>query len=152
MVEGDIEFRDEGDYQGEQKYSIKEIILRHIRKISDLSCQEFTGGYWEKKPIKTPSGIMFTESYKQDVREAYCNSIDFLIDVVYPMCKDDKKLKEYLEKFEGYKEEIKDEKDLKPEQKADINDKMRKKRITFRQINLMFERINFWQGTESYNE
>ena len=154
VIKEDIEFREESDYAGEQKYSIKEIILRHIRKISDLCCQEFTGGYWEKKPIKTSTGILFTESYKQDVREAYCNSVDFLIDVIYPM--GDKVLKEYLNKYEGY-EEIKEcgkNKDcnVPQETKLDIKDKLRLKRQTFRQINLMFERTNFWQGTESYNE
>jgi hypothetical protein len=148
MVNEDIEFREEGEYVGEQKYSIKEIILRHIRKISDLCCQEFTGSYWEKKPIKTSSGIMFSEVYHDDKREAYCNAVDFLIDVVYPMS--DKKLKEYLTKYEGYKEEITDDK--VEEEKLDIKEKIKKKRITFRQINLMFENTNFWKGTESYNE
>lgn len=148
MVE-DIEFREEGEYVGEQKYSIKEIILRHIRKISDLCCKEFTGGYWEKKPIKTSTGIMFIETYHEDVREAYCNAVDFLIDVIYPM--GDKNLKEYLTKYEGYEEKMTDKKE-KEEEKLDIKDKIKKKRRTFRQINLMFENTNFWKGTESYSE
>jgi hypothetical protein len=149
MVDGDIEFRDEFEDNGEKTLSIKEIILRHIRKISDLSCQEFTGGYWEKKPIKTPSGIMFTESYKQDVREAYCNAIDFLVDIIYPMSDND--LKEYLQKFEGFKEKIEEE-DRTEDKKLDIVLKIKLKRQTFRQINLMFERKNFWKGTGSYSE
>ena len=147
MVDNEnIEFREEGEYQGEQKYSIKEIILRHIRKISDICCKEFTGGYWDKKPIRTQSGIMFSETYHEDVREAYCNAVDFLVDVVYPM--GDKALKDYLLKFEGYNETKFDSKEVE----MDIKIKLKLKRQTFRQINLMFERTNFWQGSESYNE
>lgn len=141
----DIEFKEESEYQGEQKLSIKEIILRQIRMIGDMCCKEFTGGYWERKPIRTQSGMMFSEVYHNDLREAYCNAIDFLVDVVYPM--GDKVLKEYLKDKEGYEEvEIKDSCDL------DIKSKLKQKRITFKQINLMFERTNFWQGTENYNE
>jgi hypothetical protein len=144
LVNDDIEFREESEFEQEQKYSMKEIILRHIRKIGDICCKEFTGGYWEKKPIKTSSGVMFSEVYHDDVREAYCNAIDFLADIVYPMS--DKKLKEYLNKYEGYGSEL-----IKPEKK-EIKEKLNLKRATFRQINLMFENNNFWKGTESYNE
>ena len=144
-----IEFRDEFEDVGERTLSIKEIILRHIRKISDLSCQEFTGGFWEEKPVKTASGIMFIKKWHDDVREAYCNSIDFLIDIIYPMSDDD--LKEYLKNFEGFKEKIAKE-DKDEDEKIEITKKIKLKRQTFRQINLMFERKNFWKGTGSYNE
>lgn len=153
--DSNIEFKEESDYQGEQKYSIKEIILRHIRAIGDICCGEFTGGYWQKKPIKTSSGIMFSEVYKEDVREAYCNAVDFLVDVIYPMS--DNELKAYLNKYEGY-EEINDTTTPKTIQEVLMDDKERirtkliLKRQTFRQINLMFERKNFWQGMENYNE
>ena len=140
----EIDYGEEGEYQKEQKFSIKEIILRHIRKIRDLCCIEFTGGYWEKKPMKTATGIIFSEVYKMDVREAYCNAIDFLSDVIYPM--GDDKLKTYLKENEGYDETKIETKEI------DIKDKIKLKRRTFRQINLMFERTNFWQGIEDYNE
>lgn len=139
----DIEFRDEGEYSEEKKYSIKEIILRHIKKISDLCCKEFTGGYWEKKPIKTPSGVMFSEVYHNDVRESYCNAVDFLVDIIYPM--GDKDLQDYLKENEDYG-------DKETEEETDVKKKLKKKRRTFRQINLMFERKDFWKGIESYNE
>jgi len=153
MVNEDIEFRDELDGElGEQKYSINEIILRQIRKIGDLSCKEFTGGYWEKRPIRTSGGIMFSEVYHNDIREAYCNAVDFLIDIIYPM--GDDTLKEYLKKFEGYLEVIKKEtnKSNNSEKEIKIKEKLKLKRQTFRQINLMFERCNFWKGTGSYSE
>jgi hypothetical protein len=133
----DFEIKEESDYM-QEGLNVKETILRHIRKIGDICCQEFTGGYWNKKPIKTQSGIMFTEEYHQDVREAYCNAVDFLIDVVYPSS--DKELKKYIDDNEpiGIK--------------VDIQEKLILKRRTFRQINIMFERTNFWQGMGVSNE
>lgn len=146
----EIEFRDDTDENVEQKFSIKEIILRQIRKIGDISSQEFTGGYWDKKPIKTSTGILFTETYRNDVRESYCNAVDFLIDITYPMS--DKELKEYLNNFEGFKEKIKKDDKVEETKVLDIKDKLKLKRQTFRQINLMFERKNFWAGTGSSDE
>lgn len=141
----DIEFKDEIDYPIEQKYSIREIILRQIKKIGDICCKEFTGGYWEKKPIKTQSGFYYSEVYHNDVREEYCNAVDFVIDLVYPLS--DKELKDYLDEHEGF-----GEKDGQKNEKVDIKEKLVGKRKTFRQINMMFQRTNFWEGTESYNE
>ena len=139
MVVEDFEFKEEAEYGEEQKYSIKEIILRHIRKISDICCKEFTGGYWEKKPIRMQTGVMFTEVYHDDVREAYCNAVDFLIDVLYPL--GDKDFKAYLETNENIDAE-----------EMDIYKKLNRKRKTFKEINKMFDRNNFWGGTGTYNE
>lgn len=136
----DIEFKDESEYGSEEKISMKQIILRHIRKISDLCCKEFTGGYWEKKPMKTGSGIFFSETYHEDIREAYCNAVDFLIDVIYPF--GDSDLKKYLDANEKIEKDWKD----------DIKGRLIQKKKTFREINFMFERTNFWQGSESYSE
>jgi hypothetical protein len=139
MVDENIEFSDEDDDYGESGLSINEIILAHIRKISDLSCKEFTGSFWSKKPIKTQNGIIYTETYHEDVREAYCNAINFLIDILYPL--GDKKFKDYLDTSEDIEKE-----------ETDINKKIKRKRITFKEINLMFERNNFWGSTGTYNE
>ncbi len=145
----DIEFRDEVDYDGSSPLSLNEIILRQVRKIADICSKEFTGGYWEKKPIKTGNGIFYSEVYHDDSREAYCNAVDFLIDIVYPLS--DKELKEYLSCFENYKEDIKKQ-DLNVDEEKDIKQKIKLKRITFRQINLMFERTNLFGGTGVSNE
>ena len=131
----DISFQDETDIEI-KNLSFNEIILRHIRKISDLTCQELTGSYWEKKPIKTQSGIMFTEVYHMDLREAYCNSIDFLIDIIYP--KSDKVLKEYI--------------DINDKDNINILEKIKIKRKIFREINMMFERTDFWKTSNTSNE
>ena len=135
----DMEFSDEGDYQ-QQELNIKEIILRHIRKISDICCKEFTGGYWERKPVKTAGGILFTEQYHEDVREAYCNAVDFLTDMLFPL--GDKDLQKYLNENE----------DIEKDWGEDIKAKLKRKRQTFKEINIMFERINFWGSTSSGDE
>lgn len=140
MVEN-IEFRDEAEPEQASGISIKEIILRQIRKIGDIASQELTGGYWQKKPLQTQSGILFSEIYHPDLREAYCNAIDFLVDIITPMA--DKELKAYIVDKETAEEE------WTPDM---IKMKVKHKRITFRKINEMFERTNFWKGTASYNE
>jgi len=159
MVGDRIDISDESSDSDTQVLSIKEIVLRQIRKIADISCKEFTGGYWVKKPVKTGSGVMFSEVYHEDVREAYCNAVDFLIDLVYPLS--DADMKKYLETFEGCKEKIikydrKDKKQVEEPEEVDddvkIKKKIKLKRQSFRQINIMFERNNFWKGTGSYNE
>ena len=165
-----VEISDDSEMTKGDSLSIKEIILRQIRKIGDLSCKEFTGGYWQNKPIKTGSGIVFTKVWHEDVREAYCNAIDFLIDIIYPMSDDD--LKDYLKEFEGFEdkitkkvdnkeddeeEEVEDEKEEEDEEQEDeedidIKQKLKLKRQTFRQINIMFDSNEFWKGTLGYNE
>lgn len=134
-----IEFSDDGDIPTDQ-LNIKEIVLRHVKKISDICCKEFTGGYWTKKPINTAGGVLFIETYNEDVRESYCNAIDFLIDMLYPMS--DSILKEYIDEHE----------DVDKDWKEDIKSKLKQKRKTFKQINIMFERINFWGTTTVSNE
>jgi hypothetical protein len=130
-----VEIRDDSEYE-QKGYTIKDIILRHIKKVSDICCKEFTGGYWEKKPVKTSGGIMFTEQYHEDVREMYCNAIDFLVDIIYPIS--DKPLKEYIDKNDV---------DIE-----DVKAKLKSRRSMFKEINKMFDRTNFWQGSEEYNE
>jgi methionine salvage enolase-phosphatase E1 len=53
-----------------------------------------------------------------------CNSVNFLIDIVYP--KSDKELKDYIDKHEKESDE------------DDINKKIKNKRMIFKEINKMF--------------
>ena len=139
MVDENIEFSDEEDYVPQEGQSIKTIVLTHIGKISNLCCQEFTAGYWSKKPVKTQSGVLYTETYHDDVRQSYCNAVDFLIDILTPLS--DKDFKDYIKDNENVE---------KPE--ADIEKRLLRKRITFKKINEMFERTGFWEATGVANE
>ena len=130
----DIEYRDSSEF-GEEELSIKTIVLSHIKKISDISCQEFTGGYWEKKPMKTTGGIYFSEEYHQDMREAYCNAVDFLVDIVYP--NSDKIFKDFIDAEEKKQESI-----------TEANEKQKNRRQIFKAINKMFDRNNYFKSSE----
>lgn len=138
----DVEISDEGEY-GIKTLSIKEIVLRHLRKISDISSKEFTGGYWHKRPVRTATGVMFIEEYHEDVRESYCNAVDFLIDILYP--DSDTEFKLYVDEHEKIESENSDAEDY-------VKKKILKKRKTFRNITKMFERTNYFQSVGVGNE
>jgi len=132
----EIEINEQSEYNPDGTNSIQEIALRHIRKIGDICTQELTGAYTDKKPVKTAGGIMFTEVYHPDLREAYCNAVDFLLDLVTPWADETFKNK--------YGEQI--------EEEQDILKKLKIKRSIFRDITKMFWRTNFFISTDTYNE
>ena len=94
MNEGeDVKYIDAENYQGGQRdqLTFREIVMRHIVKLSSLSSKEFCGGYWQER-TKVIGGAGVTESfYVGDSREEYCNSIDFLHDIL--VCYFDEEMK-----------------------------------------------------------
>ena len=133
----EVEISDEAEYEGKE-VSMKEVIMIQIKKIGNICCQEFTGGYWNKKPVKTSTGILFTEEYHEDKREAYCNAINFLIDIIYPVS--DEELQKLLDK------------EMEDTDATEIKQKMKNKRKAFQEINKMFERTNFYKSIGIRNE
>jgi hypothetical protein len=133
----DYEITDEEDETSEES-SIKHIVLSHIGKISKICCQELTEGYWQDKPIKTGGGVVITRTYHPDLKEAYCNAVDFLVDICYPLA--DKPFQDFMD-IEEKKEEEKDKKE-----------KLKQKRKTFKQLNIMFERKGFFESSEFADE
>lgn len=131
----DIDISDQQDVEEEGSASINEIILRQIRKLGDIASSELTGGYWQKKPIKTSGGIMFSEEYHEDKREAYSNAVDFIVDLVYPISDD------------AFRKIIDNEEIFDKQEKlsADYKEKrlLSRKKI-FRELNKMFERVEFF--------
>lgn len=124
----DFSVQEEGDFnQGVP--TLKEIALIHIRKISAICCNEFTKGYWEEKPVKVGSGIAIMKKYNPDMRAVFCNAVDFLLWIVWPFADEDFK-KEHGEFNDDNKEEW--------------EEKLKKSKKLFRDINLMFERLNFF--------
>lgn len=127
--------QEEGDFsQGVP--SLKEIALMHIRKISQICCAEFSKGYWEEKPLKVGGGIAMTRTYHPDMRAVFCNAVDFLVWIVYPTSDSD-----FKAKAEGITE---DEKDL--------DKKLAERKKIFREVNLMFERTNFFDSQAGKTE
>lgn len=134
-----IEVEETSEY-GEQVTSIKQICLEHVKKISNMICQELTPGYWETKPIKVASGVVMSKTYKPDLRIGYCNAIEFLADLVYPFS--DKIFKEYMNEI--YDAEETDE--------PEIVKRIKIRRKMFRQMAIMFERDNFFDSSNAVSE
>jgi len=124
--------------------SIKEVVMQHIKGISDLSRQEFTPSYWQKKPLKVGDGIVMSETYHEDKRLAYCNAIDFLHDLMMPYADEEfKKTLELLDESENKRfEEHKEKKQTEDEW---IWVKLSLRRTLFGKIIMMIHRIKFFE-------
>ena len=88
--------------------------------------------------MKVEGGVFFTEIYHPDLREAYCNAVNFLIDVTYPLS--DSIFKKYI-----------DEEESKSDM-GDVKEKLKAKRKIFKQINIMFERYDFFRSSGEGDE
>ena len=91
-----------------EKRTFKDIILDHLNKILELSCDEFRGGYIEKK-IR---GNFVEEFYIPDSRKRITQAIEFLSFLLQPLYDDDmnkksdaikKEITENLKKFNDKK-------------------------------------------------
>jgi len=140
-----VEFGDDEIGFGGKELSMEQLVMRHLSKISDISCKELTSSYTEKRPVKVGEGMMLIEKYYPDMREGYCNAVDFLLDLILPYG-DEEFAKEYKEIKEGEEEEWKDatEKKIKGDEWMIIKLKLR--RNLFSKINIMLYRINFFSG------
>lgn len=62
------------------KITFRDIILQHLRRISQFASVEFRGGYWEIKetPISTGgfSATITNKIYIPDTREVYSNAVE----------------------------------------------------------------------------
>ena len=85
-----------------------------------------------------PDTLCRVKKYHPDLMEGYCNAVNFLIDITYPLA--DKTFKDFIDTIE-LKEEIKD-----------MKEKLLLKRKIFKQINIMFERIDFFGSSEFRTE
>lgn len=132
-----IQFKEESEEQQSKESSIREIVLRQIRMIGDICSQEMTGGYWQERPIKVGGGIVISKEYHQDQREAYCNAVEFIIDLVYAYA--DITLKNAVDEMEK----------LSPK---DIKDKLILRKKIFREINVFFNREDFFESSDSGDE
>ncbi len=143
---------DEGYTANKSDLSIREIILRHVRKISDLSCQELTESYWEERPVKIGSGVSIIKKYHPDLRCAFINAVDFLYHLIAPYTPKDtsgnfKKEVGRLKKSEDNKW-----KSSKDESQSDwVDKKLDMKKKLFAQIMLFLHKIKFFQS-DDYSE
>lgn len=129
-----------------ESQSIKEVVMSHIKGISELARKEFTPSYWQKKPMKVGDGIAMSETYHEDKRLAYCNAIDFLLDLMMPHAQKDKVFMEALKKMtEEEDEKFKKHEEEKKSEDAWIWVKLGYRRKLFGQLMLMITRIKFFE-------
>jgi len=62
------------------KKTLRDIILNHLSKILELSCDEFKGGYW----IKQIKGNYTEEIYVPDSRKKIIQAIEFFSYILQP--------------------------------------------------------------------
>lgn len=82
------EFIDAESYSGgggkKFKLTFEEIVMRHLREICSLSCDEFRGGYTNKQIIALPGGMSTrNETYIPDARARYGQAIETLYDLIF---------------------------------------------------------------------
>ncbi len=131
---------------GKNKVEFREIVLTHLKRILEISTQEFRGGYWKE----TPSGDFVIKEYVADTRKCYIQSIESLHDVLLPnfdtkietaMEEINKELKELKENYD--KSKTKTNEDIKNY----IYDKLEISRKLFQQLNFLLKRKDYLKGT-----
>ena len=144
MEKEGIELVDE-KYSQKEELSLREIILRHIRKMSDLSCQELTPSYWEERPVKIGSGVSIIRSYHPDLREAFINAVDFLFYLIRPYVPKDKKgnFKKEIQRIKK-SEDSKWKSSKSESQDTWIQKKLEIKKQLFSEMMLFLDRIKFF--------
>jgi len=126
--------------------AIKDLIIRHLGKISELCCKEFTPSFWSKKPVKVGDGVAIVETYHPDTRLAYCNAVDYLHDIMAVYSD-----KPFLEKLKSINDlqdiQFKKFKEEKGSQDSWIWTKLEFKRKLFGQLILLIDRAKLFSAT-----
>jgi len=130
--------------QKKDSVSIKDVIIMHIKKISDLTCQELTPSFWTKKPMKIGDGMAIIETYHPDLRVAYITSVDFLQDLLMP--KADKQFNETLEILNEEEGRLFNENKTGEKSQDDwIWIKLGLRRVLFGQLILLITRVKLFE-------
>jgi hypothetical protein len=126
-----------GSYQKDQ-LSFREIILQHLKKITEFSSVEWKGGYWEQRIIPMGSGGMTQKVYVPDTRDIYSNAVEVFGDLLFPhydeeMKTEDKRIQNKIDAI------TKEEKSLEQFKQ----DKRKIMRDLFRQISCFLKRRRY---------
>lgn len=155
----DVDFIDAEAYisQFQQGLSFKQIVLNHFNRIALISSKEMRGGYFENKPTLTGGGIQITKKYIEDGREAYCNSVDVLFDMLYPFFdkemdnEGEKSEEEFEQLIRVYKTIMKKTTNKESMQNQFKNEKLKIKRKLFRELSCFLYRERYLE-MKSYEE
>ena len=129
------EFIDAESYSGgggkKFKLTFEEIVMRHLRQICSLSCDEFRGGYTNRQIIALPGGMSTkNETYIPDARARYNQSVDSLYDLIYSFF--DKEMKDNDERIKSLIKKCKDKQEM-----------IQHKRDMLRALCTLLKRLNF---------
>ena len=139
------EFENVESFKGDKSnLSFKEIVLTHLRRITQLCCVEFRGGFKLQK-IHTSGKFSYTEEvYVQDTRECFINATNMLNDLLLPMF--DKQMREEVDILD------KDYASKKKLDKKVWNEaKIENKRKLFQQLSLLLKRLKYLES-KSFGE
>jgi len=128
------------------KKSFRDIALVHLNKILELSCDEFRGGYEEKK-IR---GNFVEEVYVPDSRKRISQAIEFLSYLLQPIYNKDTEDKSKLIKKE-VEENLKKFNDNKITKEEFRINKLKLMKELFEQLNYLLKEKDYLRG-ESYED
>jgi len=149
MENDNVQFIDAEQQFSQEQFGFREIVLQHLRRITEISSREFRAGYWKmlyRNPSTPPIPVWI-----EDTRDAYINAVNMLHDLLLP--KFDKIIEEEDNRVEKYEEDL--EQDLK-EKNKDMEEKEFKKlwkdelleikRYLFQQLSLLLDRLGYLEG------
>lgn len=131
--------------------SIKQIALEQIKRIGNIFSQELTEGRWESKPLQLGGTTSLVKKYFPDQKIAYCNAVDFLTDLIYPDSTKD--FQKYIDKIYEEEKDVDEIDDVK-----DVNfkkfwkDRVKKRKLMFREANKMFNVMDYFSQSMDGNE
>lgn len=99
----DVKYEDADVYSPnmlKDRLTFRDILLAHLRKITQFASVEFIGGYWETKPSPVQNSNVTIEVYVPDTREVYSNAVECLADLLAPYF--DKEMREAEAKCEEH--------------------------------------------------
>jgi len=127
-----------------QKKTFRDLVLVHLNKILELSCDEFRGGYIQKI-IK---GNFVEEIYVPDARKRISQAIEFLSYLLEPFYDKDMKV-ELIEK--QIKENLETFNNKKIDREKFMINKLKLMKDLFKELNFLLHRKNYLRG-EAYED
>ena len=138
-----------GEDFSQEKEKLKDIVLQHLKRILELSTQEFAGGYEKEVLIDNRLSTV----YVPDSRKQYIQSVESLSDVLLPFFDNEikKPSDEINKRLEELDKKMKEKEEGLIKKGMDLNDrdvryhnknKLKICRELFRELNLLLERGN----------
>lgn len=138
------QFIDAESFINKETFSFQDLILSHLRKLSELCSSELSIGRIEEKPVLIAGSMALVKTYIPDGRSAFIQSVGFLHDLLLPRFDDDMKSKAL--EIETLINKEKDEArrtQMKRDDWLDVEAKHTRK--LFQEINCLLARIQFFE-------